>query len=638
MKMEESGKAWGSSLRIQVAINVTQPLVRVLRVCTTMGEELVVSFTYECLQNFCYLCGRLGHIHSYYESRFEECFQDPREDLPYGAWLRAWQRRHSHSPRGPAVCMVLQVLTFSKIKRVIQGDMSPVYCQQLERSWDEIQPAKPELPVKSPSLQDKVPSTTQLDSLGSHVPATGFLVVTGIPPREHNVSWQKCGAQRCVEALLVSRETCCKFTYGTVGTLISVPVRFAVRLEAHRCVEVAGGEGLLDVVANSEEGNLADHHATSSVELSGVGVPLDSSRGTICLGLVWIPKGKEEGLCFYDEKRMRLDLACAMLGWLAMFPNAQVVAETSRPPEEAMEEVVRGMPTRVSDDMNEALIQPFSPDEIKLAIFQMYPYNSPRPDRISPIFYQKYWHIVDPEIISFVLDFLNYRQFDVKLNYTLIVLIPMCDSPECISHLHPISLFFMPGRLITDYILVVYELNHYLAHKTWGTVGHATLKLDLIKAYDYEEWNFLERVLVKLDFHSRFISLIHLFGSTISYFFIFNGHKFGYIHPQRGLRQGDPLSPYLFLFFTEALSHLITMAEDCEELRGVSVNRHGPRVSHLLFADDTLIFCQATQEVIQSAGRILTKFEAASSLMVNLEKPSIAFSCNTTEDLQAKIS
>ncbi|KAL0315419.1 UNVERIFIED_CONTAM: hypothetical protein Sradi_5420100 [Sesamum radiatum] len=146
------------------------------------------------------------------------------------------------------------------------------------------------------------------------------------------------------------------------------------------------------------------------------------------------------------------------------------------------------MATRVSDDMNEALIQPFSPDE-------------------------KYWHIVDPEIISFVLDFLNYGLFDVKLNYTLIVLIPMSDSPECISHLHPISLcnitykiaskmlanrlkpilhgiisesqlVFMPGRLITDNILVVYELNHYLAHKTWGTVGHATLKLDFIKAYD----------------------------------------------------------------------------------------------------------------------------------------------------------
>ncbi|KAL0315420.1 UNVERIFIED_CONTAM: hypothetical protein Sradi_5420200 [Sesamum radiatum] len=147
-----------------------------------MGEELVVSFTYERLQNFCYLCRCLGHIHSYYESRFEECFQDPREDLPYGALLRARQRRHSHSPRGPAVFMVLQVLTFSKVKRVIQGDMSPVYCQQLERSWDEIQPAKPELPVKSPSLQDKVPSTTQLDSLGSHVPATGLPVVTGIPP------------------------------------------------------------------------------------------------------------------------------------------------------------------------------------------------------------------------------------------------------------------------------------------------------------------------------------------------------------------------------------------------------------------------------------------------------------------------
>ncbi|KAL0420920.1 UNVERIFIED_CONTAM: hypothetical protein Slati_3114900 [Sesamum latifolium] len=89
LEMEDSGRAWGSSLRICVALNVTQPLIRALRVCTTMGVELVVLFTYERSYNFCYLCWCLGHMYSYCELRFEVGFQDPGEEMPYGAWLRA---------------------------------------------------------------------------------------------------------------------------------------------------------------------------------------------------------------------------------------------------------------------------------------------------------------------------------------------------------------------------------------------------------------------------------------------------------------------------------------------------------------------------------------------------------------------
>ncbi|KAK4381004.1 LINE-1 retrotransposable element O protein [Sesamum angolense] len=179
------------------------------------------------------------------------------------------------------------------------------------------------------------------------------------------------------------------------------------------------------------------------------------------------------------------------------------------------------------DDMNEALIQPFSPDEVKLAIFPMYPYKSPGPDGMSQIFYQKYWHIVGTEITSFVLEFLNHLIFYAKFNHTYVVLVPKCSNPESMSRFHPISLCsitykiaskvlanrlkpllqfviskdqsaFVPGRLITDNMLVAYEINHYLAHKYGGSVGHAPLKLDLSKVYDRVEWTFLERVLAKL--------------------------------------------------------------------------------------------------------------------------------------------
>ncbi|KAL0366994.1 UNVERIFIED_CONTAM: hypothetical protein Sradi_3589500 [Sesamum radiatum] len=114
--------------------------------------------------------------------------------------------------------------------------------------------------------------------------------------------------------------------------------------------------------------------------------------------------------------------------------------QTSNPSDEAMDEVLRALPTRVSEDMNEALIQPFTSEEVTLAISQMHPYKSLSLDGMSLVFYQKYWHIVGPEVIAYVLDFLNHGQLDTNINYTFIVIVPKCESPKSMSHLRPISL------------------------------------------------------------------------------------------------------------------------------------------------------------------------------------------------------
>ncbi|KAL0409728.1 UNVERIFIED_CONTAM: hypothetical protein Sradi_1907200 [Sesamum radiatum] len=71
-EIDESGRSWGGSLRIRVAIDVTQTLIHALQICTTVVDEQVISFTYERLQNFCYLCGCLGHISAYYELQLKE--------------------------------------------------------------------------------------------------------------------------------------------------------------------------------------------------------------------------------------------------------------------------------------------------------------------------------------------------------------------------------------------------------------------------------------------------------------------------------------------------------------------------------------------------------------------------------------
>ncbi|KAL0430277.1 UNVERIFIED_CONTAM: hypothetical protein Sradi_0653700 [Sesamum radiatum] len=87
--MDSMGNVWGSSMRIRVFVDVTKPLKRVLKIRTTLGDEQLLSFTYERLPNFCYLCGCLGHLSKFCELRFAENFTDPGEATPFGPWLRA---------------------------------------------------------------------------------------------------------------------------------------------------------------------------------------------------------------------------------------------------------------------------------------------------------------------------------------------------------------------------------------------------------------------------------------------------------------------------------------------------------------------------------------------------------------------
>ncbi len=106
------------------------------------------------------------------------------------------------------------------------------------------------------------------------------------------------------------------------------------------------------------------------------------------------------------------------------------------------------------------------------------------------------------------------------------------------------------------------------------------LKLDMSKAYDKVEWTFLERMMQKMGFHSKWISLILECVSTVTYSVLVNGEPHGCIKPTRGLRQGNPLSPYLFLICAEGLHALITTALMAGDIREVSLCRRGPRITH----------------------------------------------------------
>ncbi|KAK6144535.1 hypothetical protein DH2020_021355 [Rehmannia glutinosa] len=167
-----------------------------------------------------------------------------------------------------------------------------------------------------------------------------------------------------------------------------------------------------------------------------------------------------------------------------------------------------------------------------------------------------------------------------------------------------------------------------------GIIGHMSVKLDMSKAFDQVEWVFVLQVLSKLGFPSHFVSLIRTCISSSSFSFLLNGSQFGSLRPQRGLRQGDPLSPYLFILCFETFSLILQDLQAAGSLHGISISRNAPTLSHLFFADDTLLFGHATIQEAQTLQYAIKLYEDASGQRIDFEKSGILFSSNTASEVR----
>jgi hypothetical protein len=279
---------------------------------------------------------------------------------------------------------------------------------------------------------------------------------------------------------------------------------------------------------------------------------------------------------------------------------------------EHMEEGLVAVEERVTGAMNETLLQPFNELEIRTALFQMGPLKAPGPDGLNAGFFQKNWEVVGPEVSKTILSILNSGEISRDFNSTFIALIPKTKNPLNVTDFRPISLCnviykmvskvlanrlklilphiisstqsaFIPGRLITDNVLAAYETLHTMHANMWGRQGYMAVKIDMSKAYDRVEWEFLRSVMSNLGFDPRWIRLIMMCVTTANYEVLVNGIPAGRINPTRGIRQGDPISPYLFLICAEALSAMLTKADNEGVLRGVPSSKRGPRLNHLFF-------------------------------------------------------
>jgi hypothetical protein len=331
-----------------------------------------------------------------------------------------------------------------------------------------------------------------------------------------------------------------------------------------------------------------------------------------------------------------------------------------------VEQSTRFIEKRVTPSMNQELTAVVSMEEITAALHQMAPLKAPGPDGFPACFYQNNWDIVHNEVCDVILYFFETREMDEKLNSTNIALIPKNSNPCSVSDFRPISLCnvlykliskilanrlkkvlpsiisstqsaFIPRRLITDNILAAYETMHTMQNNMWSKTGYMGLKLDMSKAYDRVKWPFLEVVMCKLDFEEGWIKMIMSCVRTVKWSVLVNGNGVGHIRPSRGIRQGDPISPYLFLICTEALSSLLKHAEHTEAISAVPTSRRGPKLSHLFFADDSLIFCKANQVEWWRIMRVLGVYEAGSGQKINFQKTAVFFSRNTCPSRRQEI-
>ena len=167
---------------------------------------------------------------------------------------------------------------------------------------------------------------------------------------------------------------------------------------------------------------------------------------------------------------------------------------------------------------------------------------------------------------------------------------------------------FIPGRLITDNALMAFECIHAIQSNSPERASYCAYKLDMAKAYDRVDWRYLEGVLTNLGFHSTWIRWIMQCVTTVRYSVRLNGHVLDTFTPTRGLRQGDPLSPYLFLLVADGLSRLIKREAEAAILKELKICRNAPGMSHLLFADDNLLFFEGSTQQARVVKNILDTY------------------------------
>ena len=307
-----------------------------------------------------------------------------------------------------------------------------------------------------------------------------------------------------------------------------------------------------------------------------------------------------------------------------------------------------------------------SKEDVRQALFGMGGLKAPGPDGLQALFYQSQWDKVGNSLFHLVDGVFRGTVDVASLNQTLIALIPKVDNVTMVKHFRPISLCnvsykvitkiitnrlkplmehlvsptqvsFVPGRQSRDNIIIMQEVIHSMRSKD-GKKGLMAIKIDFEKAYDRLKWSFIADTLSDIGVPESLKSVIMKCISTPSLRILWNGEALESFIPERGVRQGDPISPYLFVLCMERLSHIIEVAVGQRMWKPIRLSRGGPPLSHLAFADDLVLLSEASMDQADIISSCIDLFCESSGQKVNSDKTRIYFSDNVCSQVREQIS
>ncbi|KAJ0482819.1 putative RNA-directed DNA polymerase [Helianthus annuus] len=304
---------------------------------------------------------------------------------------------------------------------------------------------------------------------------------------------------------------------------------------------------------------------------------------------------------------------------------------------------------QLSDEEAESLVAPFSLEEIKSAVWDCHGDRAPGPDGVNFGFIKRCWAGFQQDFINLFNEFYLNPSINLGCTASFLALIPKCSDPSGLADFRPISLIGCINKIISKVLVkrlkvVIHKLiseeqtaflsnrsildgpiilNEVVAWMKKAKKRGMIFKVDIEKAYDTLNWGFLKSIMCQMAFPNRWVDWVMAIVTTVKASVLVNGSPSQEFVCHRGLRQGDPISPFLFVMAMEALSGVVKKAVSLGFIHGIQCTPQGPVLSHFLYADDAVFLGEWSVENARNINRIMRCFYMASGLKVNLGKSSL---------------
>nr|XP_016509454.1 PREDICTED: uncharacterized protein LOC107826922 [Nicotiana tabacum] len=328
-------------------------------------------------------------------------------------------------------------------------------------------------------------------------------------------------------------------------------------------------------------------------------------------------------------------------------------------------DIVEHVPNLINTKQNAELIKQPTKEEVKVAVFGLNGDSAGGPDGMTGKFYHSCWDLIGDDLYDMVRAFFNGHELPKFVTHTNLVLLPKKKEVNTFSNLRPISLSnfsnkvisrvvherllkflpsliseehagFVKGRNIVENILLTQEIVTDIRLRT--KVGpNVILKLDMTKVYDRISWLFLTKVLRKMVFTERLIGIVFGLVSNNWYSILINGQTHGFFKSSRGIKQGDPVSPTLFILAAEALSRGLNALHTNLYFCGFGMPKWSPKINHLAYTNDMIIFSSSDETSLMLIMQVLKAYEDASGQIVNKTKSAVYLHHLTDMEVVSKV-